>query len=318
MIERLALAAMGTRFEIALSGASPAALRAAGEAALDEVSELHARWSTFDPGSLVARVNRLAAGRAVPLDGDTLAILRIARDLWRETGGRFDPTVGARMRALGFRGSTTVGADGPVGPGMTALELDESAGTVRFHDDRLELDLGAIAKGYALDRAAESLRESGVPCALLHGGTSSVVAVGAPPDAGGWPIALDAAGHLPQVVLRDAALAVSTCAGRVATDDDAEDGDGAPRGHVIDPSTGHPAPLEGWAAVVADDATRADAWATALAVSVPDDVPADISCATGSSPDRIDHRRDPRGAFHPRSPRAGSRADATPDPRSDR
>ena len=219
MIERLALYAMGTRFEMALSGASSTALRAAGEAALDTVRELHQLWSAFDPGSLLTRVNRLAAGRPVSVDGETFAILLLARELWEATDGRFDPTIGEKMRVGGFRGDRHRSAEVVGTPGMEAVELQEESSTVWFRDPQIELDLGAIAKGVALDRAAVSLRESEVPCALLHGGTSSVIAIGAPPDSEGWPIALDDEGDLPRVHLRDAALAVSAGWGRVVEAD---------------------------------------------------------------------------------------------------
>lgn len=271
-IERLALAAMGTRFELVLAGAGSRELRAAGEDALESVAELHRLWSVFDRGSLISRVNRLAAERPVALDGETLALLLLARELWAATGGAFDPTLGARMRAAGFRGErATAGASsGEPAPssGMAAVEVDGGAGTVRLLERGIELDLGGIAKGFALDRAGERLRAAGVDCALLHGGTSSAVAIGAPPDTPGWSIALDSEGRRPRVCLRDAALGVS----------------GADRGHILDPATGRSAPRDSWSAVVADSAAVADGWSTALVAIrrvTPATVPATpVACAT--------------------------------------
>ena len=309
--ERLAVHAMGTRFEMALAGASPVDLRSAGEAAFEEVLDLHARWSAFDPGSLLTRVNRLAAGRAVPVDGETFAVLELARTLWRATDGAFDPTVGAVMRAHGFRGTRPF-LDAEISienrgreespesatpfPGMAAVELDRSAGTVRFLDRRVELDLGALAKGFALDRVGESLRENGVPCALVHGGTSAVIAIGSPPDSDGWPIALDRDGRVPSVRLCDAALAVSAGHGRVV-----EDG-AARKGHVLDPATLDPAPIDRFAAVVTDSAAEADAWATAwLVTDLSSRTPAELSVLAGRAEDgapvEVAYRIDPRGCF---------------------
>jgi len=302
--ERLAIHAMGTRFEAALSGASPADLRSAGEVAFQEILELHARWSAFDPGSLLTRVNRLAAGRAVPIDGETFEVLALARSLWEATDGTFDPTTGAAMRTHGFRPSrpdpdpgvsARASADAPL-PGMGAVELDPGAGTVRFLDPRVELDLGALAKGVALDRAGESLRESGVPCALIHGGTSGVLAIGTPPDSDGWPIALDREGRIPSVRLRDAALGVSAGHGRGAAI-----GGG---GHVLDPRTGRPGSVDRFAAVVGDSAAVADAWATAWVVrALPSRTPESLSVLAGltdgETPTEVTHRSDPRGAFSP-------------------
>lgn len=291
---------MGTRFEMALSGGSSAPrssaeLRAAGEAAWAEVSELHAMWSAFDPGSLLTRVNRLAAGRAVPVDGETFSILVLARDLWEATEGAFDPTLGAQMRARGFRPNPAEAEEGESSPGMAAIELDRDAGTVRFLDPRVELDLGALAKGYALDRVEKSLRESEVPCALIHGGTSGVVAIGTPPDSPGWPIALDRDGVLPHAFLRDCAFSVSAGSGRVV------DGRTGPVGHVIDPAGGEVA-IDRFSAVVTDSAAVADAWATALLVL--DHIPPaaeefSILCGRteGEVPAEVTLRQDPRGVF---------------------
>ncbi len=294
--ERLALAAMGTRFELILSGgASSAALRAAGEAAFDEIEELHRRWSAFDPGSLLTRVNRLAAGRPVAIDGDTFAVLRLARSLWEATGGAFDPTVGAKMRGWGFRGEPPSENCGRPSPGMGAVELDARAGTVRFLEPEIELDLGAVAKGVAIDRAGESLRESGVTCAFLHGGTSSVLAIGAPPDAEGWPIALDRGGKLPRVRLCDAALAVSAGRGRLVKGPEGGD----ELSHVIDPADGAPVSTGSWAAVVADSAAVADAWATALVVRADGGLepPAGMSFLVGAEDGVVRRRRDAAGVF---------------------
>ncbi len=293
MIERLALYAMGTRFEMALAGASSTALRAAGEAALDTVRELHQLWSAFDPGSLLTRVNRLAAGRPVPVDGETFSILLLARELWEATDGRFDPTIGEKMRMGGFRGDRPRRSGVEGAPGMDAVELDEEASTVWFRDPQIELDLGAIAKGVALDRAALSLREAEVPCALLHGGTSSVIAIGAPPDSEGWPIALDDEGELPRVHLRDAALAVSAGWGRVVEEESRV------HGHLLDPRSGDSVSVEQWAAVVDRSAAQTDAWATALVAGPPGELapPATASILEGSKRGEITRRLDPRGVF---------------------
>lgn len=104
------------------------------------------------------------------------------------------------------------------------------------------------------------LRSSGVSSALLHGGTSTVVALGAPPGEPGWRVAVETApgsGPAPVAVLRDAALSVSAPHGRTLADGS---------GHVLDPRTGAPAEGPGVAAVIASSARWADAWSTALLV----------------------------------------------------
>ena len=274
MPERLAVRAMGARFEIVLEGRDRAHARAAGEAALAEIVRCDERWSLFRSDSLIARVNRDAREAPVRLDAETYELLEACEALRRRTRGAFDVCVGASLRALGFRDRPASGRDVPAG----ALELDRTRRSVRLAGEHAALDLGAIAKGEALDLAAEALREAGVSRALLHGGTSSVLAIGAPPGADAWRVALDdlPAGRV--IELRDASLSVSAPGGRTAVRD------GATVGHVVDPSSGAPlavrssgaplavrsggAPLApGLRAVVRASSGRvAEAWSTAALV----------------------------------------------------
>jgi thiamine biosynthesis lipoprotein len=245
----LALAAMGTRFELVLPGLDEARERAAGEAALTEIAEWDARLSLFRSDSLLAHVNREAAARAVRVDPRTFALLEICARMLVDSAGAFDAGLGAAMAAAGFRGEGSRSAVSP-GPGFAAVVLDAPGQTVRFADASVQLDLGGIAKGFALDRAGEVLREGGVDTALVHGGTSTVLALGAPPGAQGWRVALDEGPGAPRVMLRDGALSVSAQHGR-------RNAEGT--GHVLGARVER-------AAVEAPDATLADAWSTALLV----------------------------------------------------
>lgn len=259
---RHAALAMGTRFEMAIYHADATAARAAAEAAFDEVLRLHALWSPFENSSTIARVNS-SAGSATRVDRYTLDLLLAARRLWRDTGGRFDPTVGALMRWWGFRGedSGRVRGEPRPGVGMHLVEIDEAAATVRLRHPDIRLDLGSIGKGAALDAAGRILRDAGIESALLHAGTSSILAIGTPPGSGeGWRVRVGDHAHAPEVVLRDDSLSVSEAFGREL------ELDGQSVGHVLDPRTGEPARGARLAAVVCPDATSADAWSTALLV----------------------------------------------------
>lgn len=255
MIVRLATPAMGTRFELVLSGRDEATLRAAGEEALEEIEEQDRRWSLFRAASLTARINR-SAPRAIPLGADDEELFACALEVHRASRGAFDPTVAPLMRTRGFHDRSQLGEHDDTRVGGEGIELDRAAHTVRLADPRAAIDLGAIAKGHALDLAAERLREAGIESALLHGGTSTIVAIGAPPGSDGWAIGL-AGDDAPELHLRDEALAVSASHGRTLAD-------GA--GHLLDPRTGKSAAPDLVAAVLAPSARLADAWSTALVV----------------------------------------------------
>jgi thiamine biosynthesis lipoprotein len=264
MIVRLATMTMGTRFELVLAGDDEWALRSAGDAAIEEIESLNDRLSLFRNDSLVAHINRTAFERAVRVDRPTFELLRTAREVWAASGGAFDVTMGAVMRHWGLHDSADGAGEGAAAWGMDGVVLDETALSVRFARAGLMIDLGGIAKGHALDVAVAMLRESGVRAALLHAGTSSVAAIGAPDDQpDGWRVSLGAAGRgAPVVRLRDASLSVSAHHGRTV------EAEGREVGHVLDPRTGATASGSGarMAAVVAPIGRDAEAWSTALLV----------------------------------------------------
>ena len=182
----LARHAMATRFELVLVGNDPVALRAAGEEALDEIERLEAQLSLYRPTSEIAHLNAQAAVRPVCVEPGLFRLLQHAKRLSGETDGAFDITVAPLMRCWGFTGGTGQLPDpealarAKAVVGMHLVELDEGNFTVRFAKPGMMLDLGAIGKGYALERAAALLLEAGVSNALLHGGTSTVCALGKP------------------------------------------------------------------------------------------------------------------------------------------
>jgi FAD:protein FMN transferase len=220
---RLARTAMRVRFEALLRGEDEARLRAAGEEALDEVGRMERLLSPFDPASDLYRVNGQGFAHPVTVSGITAAFLAHALSLTEATSGAFDLT------------ATSGGA------GFT-LE----GGMVRLPTSTTRLDPGGLAKGWALERAAELLVEAGVTDALLHGGTSSVVALG--PTL--WPIAI-----------AGTELVVSLCGDALSVSGTRE------RAHIYDPATGQPIEAARLVVVQAPSATDAEALSTALLVS---------------------------------------------------
>ncbi len=300
MIERLATFAMGTRFEMVLAGDDPRRLRSVGEAVIDEIEDLDRRWSLFRRDSLLSFINRHGADRPVRVDADTFAVLSIAERVRRESAGLFDITVATAMRRWGFHGQEfttetqrTQREDEESGardqqvssPGSPrrALCLCGESSSVSFSRRGVAIDLGGIAKGYAVDRALRILREHGTCCAIIHGGTSCVGAIGAPPGEEGWRIAIEspAGGERPVVTLRDSCLAVSSPAGR-----EVEAG-GRRLGHIIDPRTGAPAECARVACVIGPGAALCDAWTKPVLIGGerPEGLPDDSTTVVDSARD---------------------------------
>ena len=219
----------------------------------------------------------------MPVEPRLFSLLQLAKRMHNETSGAFDITVGPLIRCWGFMGGSGALpspedlAEARARVGMHHVVLDEKRFTIRFAREGMMIDLGSIGKGYALEVAAETLLEAGVTCALLHGGTSTICGIGAPPEAEGWKIAIDAppgAGEdecdrevgtskrpLAVVELRDEALSVSGIHGKCFA------AGGKTYGHVIDPRTGSPTEGAVLSAVVLASATETDALSTALLVT---------------------------------------------------
>ena len=127
---------------------------------------------------------------------------------------------------------------------------------MRRMDERLQVDLGGVGKGFALDRMAEVLREWDIPTALLHGGSSTVLAMGSGPHGRGWRMAL-----------RDPADETAEPLGWIRLTDRAFSGSATVHArHITDPRTGRAVQANRAAWAVADTATRADALTTAFCV----------------------------------------------------
>lgn len=294
---RLATHAMATRFEFVLVGEEEPRLRAAGEAALAEIHDWEARLSAFRPDSFLSFINRHAAERAIPLDEEVYALFRDAFEVYRLSGGAFDISIGPLMRAWGFRGEPPADEAGLAAAlavtGMDKVELDEAERTIRFLRAGVSIDLGSIGKGHALDRAADVLREAGVGAAFLHGGTSSVVAIGSPPEReSGWGVEVALGSGREMVRLRDAGLSTSKPSGRMVVIN------GERIGHVVDARSGRPAARAAGATVVGPNARITDAWATALLVlgerpaSMPAELGSHILVADGDRATPVTRPRD--------------------------
>ena len=262
--------AMATYFEFSLWGKDESYLRSCAEEAEAEVHRVERHLSLYREESEIYEVNARAFYRPVPLDPRTYSLMKRACEISAVTNGAFDITAGPLIKAWGFVGDQGSIPDPDVldlareVSGYDKLIFDDDYRTVQFAREGCMVDLGAIGKGYALDQAAEILTDLEIPGALLHGGTSSVVAVGTNIDGAPYNVAIhDPRNHdepIRTVALSNKTLSVSGLYGKSFTDGTIT------YGHVIDPSLGEPVQQAHLSAVVCNSATDGDALSTALLV----------------------------------------------------
>jgi FAD:protein FMN transferase len=272
----LARHAMATRFELVLHGMEEPRLRGAGEEALDEIERIENRLSLYRPHTEIAHINARAGREPVQVSPEVFELLIRAKQLHAQTGGAFDIAIGRLVNCWGFMGGTgrmpeaSELEDARNCSGLLLVELDSTRLTVRFSRPGVLLDLGAIGKGYAIEQAANILRESGVSSALLHGGTSTVCAIGKQPDGQRWLVALPHPSEpdkmLGKVPLEDQSLSISAVWGRAFKHEEKI------FGHVLDPRTGRPVENTCMSAVVLSSATETDALSTALLTLGPEGI----------------------------------------------
>ena len=190
--------AMGSYFEVRLPAGTPGAVDLACRA-LDLIDDLEAQLTVYRDDSEVSRLNATAHLGPVEVERGLFGLLEVAVALSRETGGAYDVTAGALSEAWGFvKGPKRVPdeqtlADARARTGWHHLRLDPERRTVAFDREGIRINLGSIGKGYAIDRAVDVIRAHWWPTsALVHGGQSSLYALGSPPGqfGGRWEIAL--------------------------------------------------------------------------------------------------------------------------------
>jgi thiamine biosynthesis lipoprotein len=268
--------AMGTFFEADLRVRPDERERARAwlEWARREIARLETIYSRHDPASALSSLNRALANgdgirNAVRLDPELESALFSAVEVWEETGGAFDMTIGPVVNVW-----AEAAAQGKL-PGVESLRratrqvgtqglLLLGRGGLRVTISDMRIDLDGISKGVVLDRLRERL-EADLPDAavLLSFGESSILAIG-DPDGEGWKLVLRSRNpsnrNLGTLRLRDRALSVSSSIGSVV------EIEGQRVSHIIDPRTGSAIEESVEVVVIADRAAIADGWSTALGV----------------------------------------------------
>ena len=238
------------------------------------VDSLMSNWTKV---SEVARINRMAAPYEITVQPDVGDVIDFAQLVAKESDGAFDITIEPLVRLWGFLGGTPrVPTQNEIDAtlervGQDKIRFNPADRSIHFMRDGVAIDLGGIAKGYSVDRAAELLRNASVTDALIDL-SGNMVALGSAAHRNdsdnGWHLGIrDPSGDRPylgRVVLHNAAIATS------GDYEQFVDSDGKRYGHILDPRTGWSANGLTSVTVIADRATVADAWATALFVLGPE------------------------------------------------
>jgi FAD:protein FMN transferase len=261
---------MGTVFEIAAYDRSSEHASAAIEKALEEIVRIDALLSNYKPESPLSQLNRSVHFHPQRVPPDLYRVVEEALQFSRLTDGKFDisvaPWVDLWKAALSGDAVPSAEQRNRVRScvGYEKVELTPPD-QITFHSPCLRLDLGAIGKGYAVDRAAEVLRNWGIHDALINAGGSTLLAMGAPPGKRAWLLHLrDPSDKLdPQVMLKDQSISTSEQTPPSLLGKDSA-------GHIIDPDTGMPLRTDFAVSVIAKTGTVSDALSTSFLLVGPE------------------------------------------------
>ena len=256
--------AMGTVYEIVAYSSSLDRASQAMDAAFRRIADLDRMMSNYDTQSDLSRVGRSAHFRAVHVPPDLYRVIQDSLVYSRLSGGKYDITVAPLVDVW-----KSAMRNGRIPSPARLKQLRACVGyqkvqlippgQIELHSPCMRLDLGSIGKGYAVDRAVQVLRSSGIRDALVNAGGSTLYGMGSPPGRHGWTIRLnDPSGQVsPEVTLRDDSVSTSgqeanslIFAGEF--------------GHIIDPTTARPMRSAYSVSVIARTATAADGLSTTL------------------------------------------------------
>ena len=265
----LTLEKMSTEVTIVVYDSSPERARGAIMAAFSRIDEVVALADRHRPDSEISRV--MASREPVPVSREIWELLHTAKAMGERTEGAFDVTVGPLLRLWKQR------AKAKLLPGepelREALELVGSDGivlgdgTARLAKPGMMIDLGGVAKGYAVDAAVDALRKHGIRSALVNAG-GDMAMIGPRPGAAGWRIGVQDPREPRSPSALVCTLLVPGCA--VATSGNYQryvEIEGKRLSHIVDPRTGWPCSQVPSVTIVAkSNAMTADMWATAASV----------------------------------------------------
>jgi FAD:protein FMN transferase len=263
-------AIMGTRCTVEVWSENLPSAEVAIASVFDDMRRIDALMSTWKPETQLSVVNRDAGQRAVVVDQELFDLIRTALDYSKETGGAFDITYASVGYLYDFKkgvhpGRTQIAASLP-GVNYTQVKLDAKKRSVRFLRPGMRIDLGGIAKGYAVDRGIEILRRAGFARAMVSsGGDTRIIGdrFGKP-----WVVGVrnpdDDSKSFLRIPLTDAAISTSGDYERYFVED------GIRYHHIIDPKTGDSARKLRSATIIGPTALRTDGLSTSVFVLGPE------------------------------------------------
>ncbi len=229
-------AAMATHFEVRIADQEKTYAAQAAQASFDLLDRLESRLSRFRSSSDIAQLAHVAPGAKLRISEPAFACLDIAKQMEQVTGNAFCATPAALQTQ----------------PSLPQWNLLPSEHAIECVSGRLDFDLGAIGKGFALDRVGDLLSDWDCPSFLLVAGGSSIFAGDPPPDHPGWSCGLGEDHSPHRIYLSHASWSGSGLAVKGS--------------HILDPRTGRPALRQKRTWVLADTAAESDALSTACMV----------------------------------------------------
>ena len=261
---------MGSPFNIVLYADTKQMADSVAQESFKLVDSINLVCSDYDSSAELYKLQFAAVGKSIKVSPILMELFCTAHKAYKDADGSFDITVGPLSRLWrSARKSQQFPTNAAINEarnsvGFNKLQIDSNAQTITFLQSKMQLDMGAIAKGYAADKVLALLQSHGITTALVDAG-GDMVAFGIPPQKKGWTIGINVPGQ--QEKLLERKLVLSNKA--VATSGDAFQfmvHEGKRYGHIIDPRTGYGVTFQRNVTVVAPTATTADWLATACSI----------------------------------------------------
>ena len=261
---------MGTEMIVTVEAADTEAGKAAADKVNDEMQRLNSLLSTWDPKSPMSQINKKARAGWAEVDPEIYALLQESVTYAELTAGRYDITAGPLVRLWGFFAreerkppEAEKIREAQANIGIDKVEFNDAISAIRFLAPEMEIDLGGIAKGYAVDKAIEFLEEADISAGLINLG-GNIRFIGLPRGQRSWGIAIRDPRKKAGIV-GVLALEQEFAGWGIASSGQYERFfiyEGKRYGHIIDPTIGYPVENVLGTTIVASDATRADALST--------------------------------------------------------